>query len=94
MAEISMVVTSIDSLAPYKASADLILELVNVTATVVDDPEDAAPGLHWVQIVEPHELVKHQPSGGYILDNRHVQLTCAKNSGISLGDRIIFRIAS
>jgi hypothetical protein len=94
MAEISMVVTSIDSLAPYKVSADLILELVNVSATVADDPEDAAAGLHWVQIVEPHELVKHQPSGGYILDNRHVQLTCAKNSAIALGDRIKFRIVA
>ena len=34
MAEISMVVTSIDPLAPYKVSDDLMLELVNVTATV------------------------------------------------------------
>ena len=58
MAEISMVVTSIDSLAPYKVSADLILELVNVSATVADDPEDAAAGLHWVQIVRADELLK------------------------------------
>ena len=94
MAEISMVVTSIDPLAPYKVSDDLILQLVNVTATVADDPEDAAMGMHWVQIVEPHELAKHQPPGGYILDNRHVQLTCAKSSGVSLGDRIKFRIIS
>ena len=63
MAEISMVVTSIDSLAPYKVSADLILELVNVSATVADDPEDAAAGLHWVQIVRPDELLKHKPPG-------------------------------
>jgi hypothetical protein len=34
MAEISMVVTSIDPLAPHKVSDDLMLELVNVTATV------------------------------------------------------------
>jgi len=39
MAEISMVVTSIDPLAPYKVSDDLILELVNVTVTVEDDSE-------------------------------------------------------
>jgi hypothetical protein len=51
MAEISVVVTSIDSLAPYKVSEDLILELVNVTATVVDDPEGAAAGMSWVKIV-------------------------------------------
>ena len=94
MAEISMLVTSIDPLAAYKVSDDLILELMSVTASVEDDSEGASVGTWWVQIVEPHELVKHQPSGGYILDNRHVQLTCAKNSGISLGDRIIFRIVS
>jgi hypothetical protein len=90
MAEISVVVTSIDSLAPYKVSEDLILELVNITATVVDDPEGAAARMSWVKIVEPHEMIKHQPPGGYILDNRHLQLTCAKNAGVSLGDRIKF----
>jgi hypothetical protein len=94
MAEISMVVTSTELLAPYKVSSDLILELVNVIATVADDPEVAGAGMHWVQIVEPHELVKHQPSGGYLLDNRHVQLTCAKNSGVNLGDRMRFRIVT
>ena len=94
MAEFSMVVTSIDPLAPYKVSDDLILELVNVTATVVDDPEDAAAGMHWAQIVEPHELIKHQPPGGYMLDNRHLQLTFAKGSGVQLGDRIKFRVVS
>jgi hypothetical protein len=94
MAEISMVVTSIDPLAPYKVSDDFILELVNVTATVVDDPEDAAAGMNWIQIVEPHELVKHQPPDGYMLDNRHVQMTCAKSAGVCLGDRIKFRIVS
>jgi hypothetical protein len=36
MAEIVTVVTSIDPLAPYKVSDDLLLELVNVTATVED----------------------------------------------------------
>jgi hypothetical protein len=49
-------------------------------------------GTWWVQIVEPHELAKHQPLGGYMLDNRQVQMTCAKSAGISLGDRIKFRI--
>jgi hypothetical protein len=94
MALISMVVTSIGPLAPYKVSDDLILELVNVTATVAEDSEDAAADMHWVQIVEPHDLAKHQPPGGYVLDDRRVQITCGKSSGISLGDRIKFKIAS
>ena len=63
--EISMVNTSIDPLAPYKVSDDFILVLVNVTATVVDDPEIAAAGMNWIQIVEAHELVKRQPPKGY-----------------------------
>ena len=92
MAQIVMVVTSIDTLAAYKVSDDLILELVGVTATVDDDSEGASVGSWWVQVVEPHELVKHQPHGGYMLDNRQVQMTCAKSAGISLGDRIKFRI--
>jgi hypothetical protein len=92
MAEISMVVTSIDPLAPYKVSDDLILELVNVTVTVEDDSEGASVGTWWVQIVEPHKLLKHQPPGGYMLDNRQVQMTCAKSAEVSLGDRIKFRI--
>ena len=94
MAEISMVVTSIDPLTPYKVSDDLILELANVTATVEDDSEGATVGTWWLQIVEPHQLVKHQPPGGYMLDNRQVQMTCAKSAGVRLGDRIRFRIVS
>ena len=94
MAQIVMVVTSIDMLAAYKVSDDLILELVGVTATVDDDSEGASVGTWWVQVVEPHELVKHQPPGEYMLDNRQVQMTFAKNSGISLGDRIKLRIVS
>ena len=94
MAELITIVTSIDPLAPYKVSDDLMLELVNVTATVEDDSEGASVGTWWVQIVERHELVKHQPPGGYMLDNRQVQITCAKNSGISLGDQLRFRIVS
>jgi hypothetical protein len=35
-------VNSIDPLAPYKASDDLVLELVNFPAIVKIDPEDAA----------------------------------------------------
>ena len=89
-----MLVTSIDPLAAYKVSDDLIVELVNVTATVEDDSEGASVGTWWVQIVEPLELVKHQPPGGYMLDNRQVQMTCAKSAGVSLGDRINFRIVS
>jgi hypothetical protein len=92
MAEISMLVTSIDPLAAYKVSDDLIVELVDVTATVEDDLEGASVGTWWIQIIEPHKLVKHQPPGGYMLDNRQVQMTCAKSAGVSLGDRIKFRI--
>jgi hypothetical protein len=94
MARIVMVVTSIDTLAAYKVSDDLILELVGVTATVDDDSEGASVGTWWVQVVDPNELAKHQPPGGYMLDNRQVQMTCAKNSEVSLGDRIKFRIVS
>ena len=71
-----------------------MLELVNVTATVEDDSEGASVGTWWIQIVEPHKLVKRQPPEGYVLDNRQVQLTCAKSAGVSLGDRIKFRIVS
>jgi hypothetical protein len=92
MAEISMLVTSIDRLAAYKVSDDLIVELVDVTATVEDDSEGASVGTWWVQIIEPCKLVKHQPHGGYMLDNRQVQMTCTKSAGVSLGDRIRFRI--
>ena len=92
MAEISMLVTSIDPLAAYKVCDDLIVELVDVTATVEDDSEGASVGTWWIQIIKPHKLVKHQPHGGYMLDNRQVQMTCAKSAGVSLGDRIKFRI--
>ena len=54
-----MLVTSIDPLAAYKVSDDLILELVDVTATVEDDSEGASVGARWFQIIEPHKLVKH-----------------------------------
>ncbi|MGC1295239.1 MAG: hypothetical protein WA869_09370 [Alloacidobacterium sp.] len=39
-----MLVTSIDPLAAYKISGDLIVELVNITATVEDDSEGASVG--------------------------------------------------
>ena len=94
MAEISMVVTSLDPLAPYKVYDDLILELANVTATVEDDSQGSAAGTCRVEIVEPPELVLHQPPGGYMLDTRKVQMTCAKSAGVHLGDRIKFRIVS
>jgi hypothetical protein len=42
MAQIVMVVTSIDTLALYKVSDDLILDLVGVTATVDDDSEGSS----------------------------------------------------
>lgn len=37
-----MLVDSIDPLAPYKVSDDLVLELVSITAIIEDDPEGAA----------------------------------------------------
>ena len=92
MAEIVALVTSIDPLAPYKASDDLMLEFVNVTATVENDPEGAASGTCRVEIIEPHNLITHQPHGGYMVGDRQVQMTCAKSAGVSLGDRINFRI--
>jgi hypothetical protein len=64
MAEISMLVTSIDPLAAYKVSDDLIVELVNVTATVEDDSEGASVGTWWVQIIEPHKLVNTNRTEG------------------------------
>jgi hypothetical protein len=92
MEEVIALVTSVDPLAPYKASADLILELVNVTATIEDDSEDGAGSTCWVKVVEPHRLIKHQPDAGYMLDNRKVQMTCSKRDEVRLGDQIKFRI--
>jgi hypothetical protein len=92
MAEIITLVTSIDPLAPYKASDDLMLELVNVTATVEDDPEGAAVDTCRVEIIEPHNLITHQPDGGYMVGDRQVQMTCAKSAGVQLGDQIKFRL--
>jgi hypothetical protein len=59
-----MVVNSIDPLTPYKASDDLILDLVNVTATIKNDPEDAGAAPCRVEIVEPHNLAIHEAPGG------------------------------
>src|ERR1700730_14482097 len=89
MTEIFMVVTSIDPLAPYKFSDDL--ELVNVIATLEEDPGDDLPDTCF-QIVEPHHLIKHQPSGGYMLDNRRVQMTFLRSAGIRLSERMKFRV--
>jgi hypothetical protein len=77
-----MLVNSIDPLAPYKVSDDLILQLVNVTALIRNDPEGVAAATCWIEIIEPHNLAKHQPPGGYLLDNRQVQMTCAKSAGV------------
>ena len=81
MAKIVTLVTSIDPLAADKVSDDLILELMSVIASVEDNSEGASLGTWWVQIVEPHELVTHQSHGGYMLDDRQVQMTCAKSAG-------------
>jgi DNA gyrase inhibitor GyrI len=77
-----MLVHSIDQLAPYKVSDDLVLELVSVTAIIEDDPEGAAAAPCRVDIVEPHTLIVHQPPGRSLLENRHTQMTCAKSAGI------------
>jgi hypothetical protein len=82
-----MVVNSIDPLAPYKASGDLVLELVSITAIIEDDPEGAAATPCRVEIVEPHSLIVHQPPGGYLLENRQMQMTCAKSVGVRLGSQ-------
>jgi hypothetical protein len=87
-----MLVNSIDPLAPYKVSDDLILELVNVTALIKTDPDGAAAAACWIEILEPHNLAKHQPRGGYLLDNRQIQMTCARSSGVHLGDEIRARV--
>jgi hypothetical protein len=47
VAEIIMTVNSIDPLAPYKVSDDLMLELVRVTAIIKLDPEGAAAAACW-----------------------------------------------
>jgi hypothetical protein len=92
VAEIIMLINSIDPLAPYKVSDDLMLELVNVTALIKIDPEGAAAGACWIEIIEPLNLAKHQPRGGYLLDNRQIQMTCAKSAGVRLGDEIRLRV--
>jgi hypothetical protein len=87
-----MLVNSIDVLAPYKVSDDLILELVNVTALIKIDSEGAAAAACWIEIIEPHSLAVHQPRGGYLLDNRQIQMTCARSAGIHLGDEIRVKV--
>jgi hypothetical protein len=94
VADIKMLVNSIDPLAPYKFSDDLVLELVSITAIVDEDPEGAAAAPCRVEVVEPHTLIVNQPPGGYPLENRQVQMTCAKSAGVCLGDEIKFRVAS
>ena len=92
MAEIIALVISVDPLAPFKVSDDLVLEFVNVTALVTNDPENAGADTCRVEIIEPHNLIKNQPPGGYILANRHVQMTCAKSAQVRLGQEIKFRV--
>jgi len=89
-----MLVSSIDPLAPYKVSDDLMLELVSVTAIIKIDPGGAAAAPCRVEIIEPHNLAVHQPRGGYMLCDRHVQMTCAKGTGVRPGDEIRFRVVS
>ena len=71
-----------------------MLDLVNVTAIIKTDRGGAAAAPCWVEIIEPHNLAKHQPRGGYMLGDRQVQITCAKSVGVRLGDEIKFRVAS
>ena len=91
MAEIIALVISVDPLAPFKVSDDLVIEFVNVTTLVRNDPENAAADTCRVEIFEPHNLIKNQPPGGYILTNRHVQMTCAKSVMVQLGQEIKLR---
>jgi hypothetical protein len=56
-----MTVISIDPLAPYKLSDDLVLELVSVTAIIKVDPENAAAAGCWAEIVEPQNLALQHP---------------------------------
>jgi hypothetical protein len=92
MAEIIALVISVDPLAPFKVSDDLVIESVNVTALVRNDPENAAADTCRVEVIEPHSLIKNQPPGGYIFANRHVQMTCAKSAKVQLGQEIKFRV--
>jgi hypothetical protein len=94
MAEIIALVISIETLAPFKASDDLVLEFVNVTALVRDDPENAGADSCRVEIIEPHNLIRNQPPGGYILADHHVQMTCAKSAQVRLEQEIKFRVVS
>jgi hypothetical protein len=92
MAEIIALVISVDPLSPFKVSDDLVIEFVNVSALVRNDSENAAADTCRVEVTEPHNLIKNQPPGGYILANRHVQMTCAKSAEVRLGQEIKFRV--
>jgi hypothetical protein len=94
MTEISTLVTSIETLAPYRLSDDLLLDLLSVTVTAEHDPPSPAVWPLYGRIIEPDKLVPHQPPGGYLLENGRAQLTCTRTAGISLGDQIRFRITS
>jgi hypothetical protein len=61
--KIIMVVNSIDPLAPYKAFVDLVLDLLNVSAIMKNDPEDTGAAPCRVEIVEPYNLAIHKPPG-------------------------------
>ena len=89
VAELIMLLNSIQALAPYKASDDLMPELVNVTAIIKDNREGAGAASCRVEIVEPHNLGIQQPpervharqSAG-----SNVQMPCTKSAGVGLGD--------
>jgi hypothetical protein len=94
MTEIIALVNSIDSIAPFKVTDDpvhLVLEFVNVTALVRNDPEKCCSQSCRIEIVEPHTLIKNQPPGGYPLENRHVQMTCVKSAEVRMRQEIKFR---
>jgi hypothetical protein len=46
-----MLVNSIDPLAPYKVSDELILELVNVSALIKIEAGDTAADACWIEIL-------------------------------------------
>jgi hypothetical protein len=70
VAEIIMVVNSMDPLAPYKASDDLVLDLVNVTAIIKNDPEDAGAAPAELRMSSRTIWPSMSRPGGFMLAHR------------------------
>jgi hypothetical protein len=52
--------------------------------TAENDLEGGAAAPCRVEVVEPRTLIIHQPPGGYPLENRQVQMTCAKSANVKI----------